>query len=298
MVPRSRLRWCEIANDDANKWHQINDKNSNKWCIHRTHPRTHTFFFLPCSWWCCLCSCSNIHGTWCCWWWWQWYRKICRTHSVSMCGPCEWMTTFNQLNSMVYSEFCDAFNSIYVRTNTEEISLMIFYSQISSIYIIWWFDPWKCRNNIPFYHDNKLFIFLFWIRMHLNFTIDFLTKLLLFIYLCAISKMLLMYVWRSWYDAASLDYRELVAPTMIWNQASFFSVSISMLTVFIVILSHIWRREKNVDWHFKWCSIFEYSQIDNVYHLNFTFIAISIKKYLNKSNSSCSSLERKEYMMQ
>lgn len=29
---------CWIANDDANKWHQINDKNSNKWCS------PHSFF--------------------------------------------------------------------------------------------------------------------------------------------------------------------------------------------------------------------------------------------------------------
>ena len=100
------------------------------------------------------------------------------------------------------------------------------------------------------------------------------------LFICVQHEKLLMYVWGPWYDASSLDYRVPVA----WHvryQVSFFSNFLS--TVFFVLLSHIWVKKNCRLRHLKWCSIFEYSRIVDVYHLNFTFIAISIKNWTSQT---------------
>lgn len=98
--------------------------------------------------------------------------------------------------------------------------------------------------------------------------IDFATILLPFIYLCATRK--IINVWgRSsiWCFFIRLS-RVLVTRCVRHHASSLFCCCCSLCQQFLLCFCHTFERTKNCRLkHLKWCSIFEYSRIVDVYHI-------------------------------
>lgn len=131
--------------------------------------------------------------------------------------------------------------------------------------VIRWIDPWKCWNDTSICYCNELGLFptIWWLISQLNCCRSF---------ICVWHGELLMYEVGPRYDGSSFNYRESeLATRRVRLYASYhFFMLLPVSTIFIVLLSYIWSEEQNIFFrfmHLKWCSIFEYSRIVDVYHI-------------------------------
>lgn len=175
---------CGVAKDDANKWHQMNDKNSNMSVVHRKYS---IFFSIR---WCCLCSCSNILATW---YWWRWWQRLSQniSNTFGVGRHSGWQHSINE------SQWCNGMEFVMHSIslcNIYEVQrkFRLWHFEVKSIQFIK-FDPWT-RHNVQrclplgWYVKNFLST-----KMHSIF-FYFSTKLLSLIHLYATSNIMYVYV--------------------------------------------------------------------------------------------------------